>query len=91
MPFIVSHIVGADVTAVVPAAATAQFSPGMTGIGSDGKTYVYATAGAAISASTAVCTVNASTFAATATGGAYLSPATALSTGDKAWFCKALV
>jgi len=91
MAFIVSHIIGADLTAVVPAAAVAQFAPGMAGIGSDGKIYVYATAGATIAASTAVCTVNATTFAATATGGAYLSPATALASGDKAWFAKALI
>ena len=59
--------------------------------GSDGKRYVLARAGASIAASTAVCTVNASTFAATATGGAYLSPAVALSTGDVAWFAAASV
>jgi len=59
--------------------------------GSDGKLYVYAQAGGAIPASTAVCTVNASTFAATATGGSYTSPATAMATGDRAWFSKASV
>jgi hypothetical protein len=59
--------------------------------GSDGKRYVLAQAGAAIAASTAVCTVNATTFAATATGGSYLSPAVALSTGDYAWFAAASV
>lgn len=59
--------------------------------GSDGKLYVYAQAGGAIPASTAVCTVNASTFAATATGGSYTSPATAMATGDRGWLSKASV
>lgn len=60
-------------------------------LGSDGKLYVFAQAGAAIPASTAVCTVNAGTFIATATGGAYTSPAVAMATGDQGWFSKASV
>lgn len=59
--------------------------------GSDGKLYVFAKAGAAITASTAVCTVNASTFVATATGGSYTSPAVDLAAGDYAWFSVASV
>lgn len=59
--------------------------------GSDGKRYVLAVAGATIAASTAVCTVNATTFVATATGGSYLSPAVALASGDYAWFAAASV
>lgn len=59
--------------------------------GNDGKLYVYAEAGATISASTAVCTISASTGLVTATGGSYLSPAVALATGDRAWFSKASV
>lgn len=59
--------------------------------GSNGRTYVYAQANASISASTAVCTVNATTFLATASGGAYTSPATAMVTGDQGWFSKANV
>jgi hypothetical protein len=58
---------------------------------SNGKTYVYAQANAVISASTAVCTVNATTFLATASGGAYTSPATAMASGDLGWFSKANV
>lgn len=57
----------------------------------DGKRYVYAQANEAISASTAVCTVNAGTFLATATGGAYASPATAMAVGDRGWFGAASV
>ena len=59
--------------------------------GSDGKIYVLAKANASISASTAVCTVDPSTFLATASGGAYTSPATALVSGQVAWFAKASV
>lgn len=91
MAFIVSGISGALLSAVAPTGTTAPFTIGMTAIGSDGKLYVYAQANASISASTAVCTVNASTFLATASGGSYTSPATALVSGDMAWFSKALV
>jgi hypothetical protein len=54
--------------------------------GSDGKRYVLARAGAAITASTATCSINASTFVATPSAGAYLSPAVAVASGDFAWF-----
>jgi hypothetical protein len=54
--------------------------------GSDGKRYVLAVAGAAVTASTATCSINASTFVATASAGSYLSPAVALASGDYAWF-----
>lgn len=59
--------------------------------GSDGRLYVLAQANASIPASTAVCTVNATTFLVTASGGSYRSPATALVLGDVAWFSKASV
>jgi hypothetical protein len=54
--------------------------------GSDGKRYVLARAGAAVTASTATCSINASTFIVTASGGSYTSPAVALASGDYAWF-----
>ena len=54
--------------------------------GSDGKRYVLGVAGAAITASTATCSINASTFVVTASGGSYTSPAVALASGDYAWF-----
>ena len=59
--------------------------------GSDGKLYVLAKAGEAITASTATCSINASTFVATASGGAYTAPATAMASGNYAWFAKASV
>jgi hypothetical protein len=54
--------------------------------GSDGKRYVLGVTGAAIAASVATCSINASTFVVTASGGAYTSPAVALASGDYAWF-----
>lgn len=57
----------------------------------DGKRSVFAQANASIPASTAVCTVNATTFLATASGGAYLSPAVAMASGDQGWFDAASV
>jgi hypothetical protein len=52
----------------------------------DGKRYVLGVAGAAVTASTATCSINASTFVVTASGGSYTSPAVALASGDYAWF-----
>jgi hypothetical protein len=54
--------------------------------GSDGKRYVLGVAGAAITASTATCSINASTFVVTASGGSYTSPAVAVASGNYAWF-----
>lgn len=59
--------------------------------GSDGKRYVYAQANASISASTTACTVNATTFLATASGGSYTSPPVAMVSGDQGWFAAASV
>jgi len=47
-------------------------------------------AGAAIGASTATCTINASTFQATPSAGTYLSGAS-MASGDYGWFSKASV
>jgi hypothetical protein len=59
--------------------------------GANGRRFVLAQANATITASTAVCTVNATTFLVTATGGSYTSPPVALATGDVAWFSAASV
>jgi hypothetical protein len=64
---------------------------GLQAWGNDGKRYVLAKAAAAITAGTTVCSVNPTTFAATATGGTYASPAVALATNDIAWFATASV
>jgi len=69
----------------------ATFGPlGAETFGSDGFRYVFAQAGAAIGASTATCTINASTFQATPSAGTYLSGAS-MASGDYGWFSKASV
>lgn len=97
MAYTVTPLIGADfvnpVTAVNIASGASNI-PGLLGtemFGSDGKIYVLGKANASIGASTAVCTVNAATFLVTASGGSYLSPATAMVTGDYGWFAKASV
>ena len=68
------------------------FGPlGAETFGSDGRRYVFAQASETITGTTAVCSINTTTFAATATSGTYLSPAVALASGDYAWFSKASV
>jgi len=70
----------------------AQFGPlGAQTFGNDGLRYVWAVAGAAITAATTTCSVNASTFVATGSAGTYLSPAVAMASGDYGWFSKASV
>ena len=67
--------------------AIPTFGPlGSEVFGSDGKRYVFAQAGGAITASTATCSINASTFVATGSGGSYTAPAVTLASGDYAWF-----
>lgn len=92
MPFSVTPTSGIDFTAVYPVGTVAPIGPlGLEVFGSDGKRWVLAKANAAIPANTAVCTIAPATFLVTATGGAYTSPATALVTGDTAWFSAASV
>lgn len=97
MPFSVTPQIGFDLNNTVLAtdiASGARAIPANLGeqvFGSDGKRYVLAKANAAITASTAVCTVSPTTFLATATGGAYTSPATAMAVGDYGWFGAASV
>jgi hypothetical protein len=97
MAYTITPIIGPDVTNTILAtdiasgARTVPLAIGTQAWGSDGKQYVFAKANASISASTAVCTVSATTFLATASGGSYTSPATAMVTGDYGWFSKASV
>ena len=96
-PFTVSDLTGADLVTIIPTAdltSLAQRPAARLGTqvwGSDGKLYVYGQANASITASTAVCTVSATTFLVTASGGAYTSPATAMVSGDQGWWSKASV
>jgi hypothetical protein len=98
MAYSVSHIIAPDFNSIVQtntnSAGTAipVIGPlGLQAFGSDGKRYVLAQANASISASTAVCDINTTTFLVAASGGAYTSPAVALVSGDVAWFSKASV
>ena len=71
---------------------TPTFGPlGEEVFASDGRRYVWAKAGAAITASTTTCSINASTFVATASAGTYLSPTAAMASGDYGWFSAASV
>ena len=95
-PFTVSPVLGVDLNTITLAAdvgstSGAEDAPqlGTQVFGSNGRIYVYAQANAVITASTAVCTVNATTFLATASGGAYTSPAVAMASGDRGWFSRA--
>jgi hypothetical protein len=91
MAIAINPIIGVDLTNVIPAGSTGIHKVGVQVFGDDGKRYVFAKAGGAIPGATAVCTVNASTFAATSSGGSYLSPAAAMATGDFGWFAAASV
>lgn len=95
-PFSVTPTAGADLVTITLAAdlAAGKIANARLGeqvFGSDGKLYVYGQANASIPASTAVCTVSPTTFLVTASGGSYTSPATAMASGDRAWFSKASV
>lgn len=97
-PFTVVPVMGVDLNTITTAAdiaanTGAEDAPqlGTQVFGSDGRRYVYAQANATINANTAVCTVNATTFLATASGGAYRSPAVNMATGDRGWFSAASV
>lgn len=95
-PFSVTPSLGIDLNNTTLAAdvgTTAEDAPqlGTQVFGSDGRRYVYGQANAVISASTAVCTVNATTFLVTASGGSYRSPAVAMASGDRGWFSAASV
>jgi hypothetical protein len=95
-PFSITPSIGADLNTITLAADIAAGKVVDAAIGSqvwasDGKRYVYAQANASISASDADCTVNATTFLATASGGSYLSPPVDMATGDRGWFSVASV
>lgn len=95
-PFTTTPKVGVDLKTIFLAADIAASNPSRPKLGdqvwgTDGKRYVFAQANAAITASTAVATVNPTTFLATASGGAYTSPGTTMASGDQGWFGAASV
>lgn len=95
-PFTVSPVLGVDLNTITLAAdvgTTAEDAPqlGTQVFGSDGRRYIYGQAAATITASTAVCLINATNFTVAATGGSARSPAVAMATGDRGFFSVASV
>lgn len=97
-PFTVSPVLGVDLNTITLAAdvgstSGAEDAPqlGTQVFASNGRRYIYGQAAAAITASTAVCLINATNFTVAATGGAATSPAVAMATGDRGWFSVASV
>jgi hypothetical protein len=98
MAFSTLPIVGVDLvdTQTVAEQATLSglvtFGPlGAETFASDGLRYVWAKAGEAITASTATCSINTTTFVATASAGTYKAPTATMASGDYGWFSKASV
>jgi len=99
MAFTTLPIAGADLVDTQTAAEIAlsggtspNFGPlGTQTFANDGLRYVWAKAGEAITASTATCSVNTTTFVATASAGTYKAPTTTMASGDYGWFSKASV
>lgn len=85
MVTVAENTIGVDLTSVD---TDPRFKTGSVVHGNDGYHYVYARANASISASTAVAALSLSSgvIVAAATGGTALSPATAMSSGEYAWF-----
>lgn len=93
MAFTDTPKIGVNLGAIIKAAdvPTKGHKLGSQVWGSDGLRYVYAQANASITASTAVCNINTTTFLVAASGGTYLSPASDMASGDQGWFAKASV
>ena len=99
MAYTVLPIAGVDLVDIQTVAEQAtnggtspNFGPlGAETFGSDGLRYVFAQAGGAITASTATCSINVTTFVATGSAGTYAGPTTAMASGDYGWFSKASV
>lgn len=93
MAFTDTPKIGVNLGAIIKAAdvPTKGHKLGSQVWGTDGKRYVYAQASEAITASTAVASINSATFAATATAGTYLSPDVDMASGDQGWFAAASV
>jgi hypothetical protein len=98
MAFTITPLAGIDLvdTQTVAEQATQSglvtFGPlGAEVFASDGRRYVWAKAGEAITASTATCSINTTTFVATASAGTYKAPVTTMASGDYGWFSAASV
>jgi hypothetical protein len=97
MAFTTLPIAGADLVDIQTVAEQATtngvtFGPlGVQTFANDGLRYVWAKAGEAITASTATCSINTTTFVATASAGNYKAPVFTMASGDYGWFSKASV
>jgi len=98
MAFTITPLAGIDLVDIQTVAEQATtsglvtFGPlGAEVFASDGLRYVWAKAGEAITASTATCSINTTTFVATASAGTYKAPVTTMASGDYGWFSKASV
>jgi hypothetical protein len=97
MAFTTLPIAGVDLVDIQTVAEQATtngvtFGPlGVQTFANDGLRYVWAKAGEAITASTATCSINTTTFVATASAGTYKAPSTTMASGDYGWFSKASV
>ena len=99
MAFTTLPIAGVDLVDIQTVAEQAlnggtapNFGPlGVQTFANDGLRYVWAKAGEAITASTATCSINTTTFVATASAGTYKAPSTTMASGDYGWFSKASV
>jgi len=92
LPIAGVDLVDTQTVADIASTGSVNFGPlGVQTFANDGLRYVWAIAGAAITASTTTCSINASTFVATASAGTYTSPTTAMASGDYGWFSKASV
>lgn len=97
-PFAITPLIGIDLNTITLAADVGPSSGaedalqlGSQVFATNGRRYIYGQAAAAITASTAVCLINATNFTVAATGGAATSPAVAMATGDRGWFSVASV
>lgn len=98
MAFTITPLAGIDLVDIQTVAeqttlsGLVTFGPlGAEVFASDGLRYVWAKAGEAITASTATCSINTTTFVATASAGTYKAPVTTMASGDYGWFSKASV
>ena len=98
MAFTITPLAGIDLNDTQTVAEQAlnggvvTFGPlGAEVFASDGKRYVWAKAGSAITASTTTCSINTTTFVATGGAGLYAGPLVAMASGDYGWFGAASV
>jgi hypothetical protein len=92
LPIAGVDLVDTQTVADIALNGSVTFGPlGVQTFANDGLRYVWAKAGEAITASTATCSINTTTFVATASAGTYKAPIFTMASGDYGWFSKASV